>query len=189
MTDQFVIHNSRCIVTIREITFDNLKTGVYDQILNPENYTINDFAKIFSVYIKHMDCDITLAIIGSHMSELSDCALLEGDSLTLMMNEQFFRINTLSGTLIAYKSLDILGANFAIFKAERGYVVHGEVEVLFLNDNFEKTASFSGRDIFVSISGKKPFTLTKDTVQLYDFDDNYYEIDFDGKLVYERKSN
>lgn len=48
------------------------------------------------------------------------------------------------------------------------------------------TASFSGRDIFVSASGKEAFTLTKDTVQLYDFEDRYYELDLEGSLLNER---
>ena len=189
MIEQFVIQNSQCIVTIREITYDNLQAGIYKQILNPERYDSSDFAKVFSIQIRNGNHDIMLAIIGSYMSELNHCALLENQVLTLMMNEQFFRIDALNGSVIDYKVFDILGSNFAIFKTHRGYVVHGEVEILFLNENLEKAASFSGRDIFVSISGKQAFTLTKDNIQLYDFEDNYYEIDFDGKIIYERKAD
>lgn len=129
-----------------------------------------------------------LAIVGSQMSAVDDCALLDGHVLTIMMNEQFFKINVLEGTVVDYKELDVFGCNFGLYKIDRGYVVYGEIEILFLNEDFEKRASFSGRDIFVSISGKNAFTLTKDTVQLYDFEDNYYEIDFEGKVVHEHKA-
>ena len=129
------------------------------------------------------------AIIGSHLSHVDGCALLDDQFLIIMMNEQFFKINVLDGTVVDYKALDIFGCNFAIFRIERGYVVHGEIDILFLNEKFERNAGFSGRDIFVSISEKNPFMLTEDTVQLYDFEDNYYEINFEGKLINEHTAN
>ena len=43
-------------------------------------------------------------------------------------------------------------------------------------------------DIFVSITDKTPFEIKSDRICLYDFEDNYYEIDFNGKeLVGPRK--
>ena len=187
--DHFILQNNRCKVTIQEIPSDRWNAQAYNQILNPAEYTRNDFAKAFSIHIDLYDHDIMLAIIGSYMSALDDCALLDDQILTVMMNEQFFKINVLDGTVIDYKSLDVFGSNFALYKIDRGFVVYGEIEILFLNENFEKTASFSGRDIFVSISGKTPFTLTNDTIQLYDFEDNYYEIDFTGKVIHEHRAN
>lgn len=188
VAERFILQNNQCKVTIKEIQPECWKEETYTQILNPAEYTRNDFTKAFSVHIDLYDHDIKLVIIGSYMSAVEDCALLDGHVLTVMMNEQFFKINVLDGTVIDYTALDVFGSNFALYKIDRGYVVYGEIEILFLNENFEKTASFSGRDIFVSISGKNPFTLTKDTVQLYDFEDNYYEIDFEGKIIHEHKA-
>lgn len=189
MADRFILQNSQCKVTIEEVHPDCWNEENYCQILNPEEYSLNDLAKAFSINIDLYDREITLAIVGSYMSGVDDCALLEGNLLTVMMNEQFYKINVTDATVIDYKALDVFGSNFGLFKIDKGYVVHGEVEILFLNENFEKRASFSGRDIFVSISGKNAFTLTKDTVQLYDFEDNYYEIGFDGKIVHEHRAN
>lgn len=189
MSDQFILQNTKCKVTIKEIQYRDLKAGSYRQILNPSNYTNSELTKAFSIHINLYDQDVMLATIGSHLSDIEDCAVLNSQALIIMMNEQFFKINVLDGTLIDYKALDVFGSNFAIFKIDNGYVVHGEVDILFLNENFEIISSFSGRDIFVSISGKKAFTLTKNTVQLYDFEDHYYEIDFEGKIVNEHAAN
>ena len=41
----------------------------------------------------------------------------------------------------------------------------------------------SMRDIFVSISNREPITIREKSICLYDFEDNYYEIDFDGKQI------
>ena len=189
MSNQFILQNAKCKVTIKEIQYGDLKAGSYHQILNPSNYMNDELTKVFSILIDLYDHDILLATIGSHLSDIKECAVLDGHSLIIMMNEQFFKINVLDGTLIDYKALGVFGSNFALFKIDNGYVVHGEIDILFLSENFEKTASFSGRDIFVSISGKKAFTLTKDTVQLFDFEDNYYEIDFDGKIINEHTAD
>lgn len=39
------------------------------------------------------------------------------------------------------------------------------------------------KDIFASVSGKEPFELCEDRIKLYDFEDNYYEIDFWGIIL------
>jgi len=188
MAEQYILKNKHCVVTIEEIPPDRWNADAYNKMYNPANYKRNDFTKAFSVHIDLCGREITLAIIGSHLSFIDDCALLEDDVLTVMMNEQFFKINILDGTVINYKTLDIFASNFAIFKIDQGYVVYGEIDILFLDENFEKKASFSGRDIFVSISGKNPFTLTKNTVQLYDFEDNFYEVDFNGNVIREEQA-
>ena len=38
-------------------------------------------------------------------------------------------------------------------------------------------------DIFVSITNKTAFEIKTDRICLYDFYDNYYEIDFDGNMI------
>ena len=43
--------------------------------------------------------------------------------------------------------------------------------------------SFSGKDIFASVTGRPAFEMTGNSIKLYDFQDNYYEIDYNGKEV------
>ena len=52
-----------------------------------------------------------------------------------------------------------------------------------LDLDFKKQWSFSGKDIFVSISNREPFTIRENLICLYDFENNYYEIDFNGKQI------
>ena len=62
-------------------------------------------------------------------------------------------------------------------------IIHGEMEITMLDNEFNKMWSFMGKDIFASVSGKEPFEICKDRIKLYDFEDNYYEIDFCGKCI------
>ena len=66
-----------------------------------------------------------------------------------------------------------------------GYLIYGEIEIIKLDNEFNTLWKFSGRDIFVSTTGKNAFELTDHSIKLYDFNDNFYEIDFDGKLINE----
>ena len=79
-----------------------------------------------------------------------------------------------------------MGSTFGLYEASQGYIVHGELDILMLDSNFELLWDFSGRDIFVSVTGKTAFILTDTTIQLFDFEDNYYEIDLNGRLVNQR---
>lgn len=52
-----------------------------------------------------------------------------------------------------------------------------------LDSDFKKQWSFSGRYIFVSVSNRESFTICENSICLYDFENNYYEIDFNGKQI------
>ena len=52
-----------------------------------------------------------------------------------------------------------------------------------LDFNFNKVWGFYGRDIFVSMNNKKAFEISNNKIKVYDFEDNYYELDFDGNEI------
>ena len=54
-----------------------------------------------------------------------------------------------------------------------------------LDFEFNKKWEFSGKDIFVSISDKMAFELCENSIKLHDFEGDFYEIDFSGKLISE----
>ena len=71
-------------------------------------------------------------------------------------------------------------------RISHSYIIHGEIEIIMLNDAFEEQWTFAGRDIFATQSNKNPFTICDNTIELFDWEDNYYKIDFDGNLVEEK---
>ena len=80
-------------------------------------------------------------------------------------------------------TLNTMTPNFEIHKVSTEFLIYGETDITMLNDKLETQWSFSGRDIFVSVSGKTPFEIKADRICLYDFEDNYYEIDFEGHEI------
>ena len=64
-----------------------------------------------------------------------------------------------------------------------GYIVYGEIEIIMLDLDFNKVWGFTGRDIFVSQTRKNAFVLGENSIELYDWENNYYELDFNGNLI------
>ncbi len=74
---------------------------------------------------------------------------------------------------------------FQIFKLQKDYVVHGELQVTRLGKDGKILWQFAGKDIFVSLEGEEEFKLADDHIMLTDFGKTRYKIDFDGNLLHE----
>ncbi|EHQ28170.1 hypothetical protein [Mucilaginibacter paludis] len=69
---------------------------------------------------------------------------------------------------------------FQIFKLEDDYVIHGETEITRIDSNGNIKWNFGGADIFVNINGETEFILHEDHIQLIDFGNRRYKINFNG---------
>lgn len=180
MQDRIVLENVVCCAVIEEAAL-NAET------INPGNYSPEAFTKVVRVSASMLGASQSITILCNYMSSLDNSAILKGSQLILMLNEQLFEINLQTCTIQKYRKLDIIGGTFGLYETAHGYVIHAELDILMLNPDFEILWDFSGRDIFVSVTGKTAFTLTDTAVQLYDFNDNYYELDLNGKLLSEQQ--
>ncbi|MEE0059753.1 MAG: hypothetical protein UE295_02875 [Acutalibacteraceae bacterium] len=181
-----VLENDNCIIEIKvdeTFTVDSTDNRHYDIIHNPCGYKHNDYSKTLAIYVNLFSKEYSIALVGSHYSYDYDCAILEDDTIIVLQNDTITVINIFDGSIIKYIEIDCFSCNFAIYKVKDGYIIYGELEIIMLDFNFVKKWSFSGRDIFVSISGKNAFELKSDSICLYDFLDNYYEIDYNGNLI------
>ncbi|MDE6014287.1 MAG: hypothetical protein K2H41_01110 [Acetatifactor sp.] len=186
-----LLQNEICSVSI---SIDNVygiesaDNRYYDLILNPDKLNRNDFYKTLAIYIELLAETISIALIGNFYCYNTDCAILDRDILTVLQNDKITQINVYDGTMTLHKQFECLGCNFGIYKVEHGYIIYGEMEIIMLDLEFNKIWGFSGRDIFVSVTNKEPFELCDNSIKLYDFEDNYYEIDYDGNILVGEKS-
>lgn len=181
-----VLENELCRVEINTdpcYTVASADNGHYDVILNPCNYRKSDMSKTLSIHVSLPEREYRIALTGSFFSDDRNCAVLDGETLTVLQDKALTQIAIAEGTVLRHTQVDCYGCNFEIHRVENGYIVYGEVEITMLDLELIKKWSFSGRDIFVSVTGKQAFEIRNDTICLYDFEDNYYEIDFSGKLL------
>ena len=72
------------------------------------------------------------------------------------------------------------------FAYEKEFILYGEVEIYRVDKNLNVLWEFSGKDVYVKKSGGEPaFQMKDDRICLYDFSDNYYEIDYEGNILME----
>lgn len=182
-----ILENQLCRIEITEdrtYTVNSADNRFYDVILNPDNYQRRDDYKALSISVDLFTSVLRIALIGPfYNSYMSNCAILEGETLTILQADVITRIKITAGSMVKHIKLDTFGCNLAIYKVEEGYIIYGELEITMLDFNLHKKWSFSGKDIFVSVSGKNPFELREKSIHLWDFEDNEYEIDFEGKRV------
>lgn len=186
------IKNDVCSVTIsvdETYTFNSADPKKYDIVFNPDNYENGDYFKALKIHIDTFSKAYTILLIGNYYYDDTNSAVLEGDILTVLHNEDITQLRVTDGSIIQRVHIPTLGTNFAIYKVSAKYIIHGEIDIICLDDKFNKLWSFSGRDIWYSCTNKNPFEICSDRIKLYDFYDNYYEIDFEGKLLMDKTSD
>ena len=181
-----ILQNEICNIRIsidETFTVESTDNKPYDLVLNPYQIKRSDFYKVFAIEIDLYDKVMRIALIGDYYSYDDDCAVLDGEILTVLQNDTISQINIKDGALMFTKKFDCFGCNYGIYKVKKGYLIYGEIEILMLDFDFNLMWKFSGKDIFVSVTGKKAFELCEDSIKLYDFEDNFYEIDYDGNKI------
>ena len=181
-----ILENNNCMIKINideTFTIDSADNRYYDIIHNPCQYKHSDFTKTLAIHIDLFSKEYCIALVGSYYTYDFDCAVLENNTLTVLQNDTITIINIFDGSITKHIKFDCFGCNYGIYKVNKGYIIYGEIEIIMLDFDLVKMWSFSGKDIFVSQSNKKPFELHENSICLYDFEDNYYEIDYNGNLI------
>lgn len=184
-----VIENDSIKITIREdrtYTINSVDNKSYDSIFNPFKYTRNDFVKTMEVIIQNkFDEEVRIAIIGSIYGDDSECAVLKDRELIILIDSDIYVIDIDEYRLVKYQNIECTGTNFAIYLIDNGYIIYGELEIIKLDYELNKIWEFSGSDIFVTQDDKSPFLIDGDRIKIYDWNGIYYEIDLNGKLIYD----
>ena len=180
------LKNEFCAISISvndRFSFDDPNNKQYDIIFNPQKYNYEDNVKVFELDVNVFKEQKKFAIISFVGDPEGDIAVLDGTVLTIIQDQGFLQIDIIKGEIINIKSTDIFGSVFSLNKFGEDYIVHGEIEITRYDSKFNKLWSFSGKDIFASVTGRTAFEMAENSIKLYDFQDNYYEIDYNGKEI------
>ena len=156
----------------------------YDIVINPQNRPQNEFNKAYAIHVSSLGSEYSVALVGDHNCRDENCAVIEGSLLTVLQGWEITQFDVNNAHVTRTVILHTMAPNFEIHRVAAGYLIYGETEITMLNDELEVLLSFSGYDIFVSESNKTPFEITEDRICLYDFFDHYYELDFQGNVIF-----
>lgn len=116
-------------------------------------------------------------------------ALPIGDERLLLMLDTTLCVFNLDTAIVEKtKDIDSMGSMIAAYPYMDGFILHGEMTIYRVDSDLDIQWEFSGRDIFVRQDSDIPaFQMQEDRICLYDFWDNYYEIDYAGKLICDKQ--
>ena len=180
------LENDHCEI---EITIDNTHdtesslSKKYDIVINVNDRSLCDYYKVYSIRIRLPFREYSVAMIGDYNCSDNNCAVIDNDILTVLQGWEITQFDIRTAQVTRTVKVDSWAPNFEIFRIKTGYLIYGETDITLLNQDLEKQWSFMGRDIFVSPSDKNPFEIKSDRICIYDFEDNYYELDFQGNVI------
>ena len=154
-----------------------------------DNRDLYDTVSIFCTYNDKMHIRIAIAGCFCYSCIRQHPVVLEGDVLTLQLNSDIVQIALKDGQMLRHIDLDTIGFSpgdcFAIYSTKYGFIVYGELDIVMLNRELKVLWTFDGADIFALPDCQKDaFILHEDTVELYDWLGNYYEVRLaSGELV------
>lgn len=138
--------------------------------------------KAFSIKICNKNKKITIALLGDFYSSCEKCAVINKDLLIILMNNIVSVIDIKHIRLV--KTLKVSDyCCFSICPFSNGYIIHGELDIVFINNEFNKEWLFSGRNIFTTSDETDIFEIYDDRIKVKDWEGFIYTIDSNGKLI------
>jgi len=159
--------------------------NLFDYVFDPKDHKTDEFHLAFSVKIETTKQVFMVGLIGSSYAIDDQCAVLDGSTLTVLMDDEIFVLDLESISLVRHTTIGD-ESYFAIYPVEHGYIIHGEQAIMRLNRDFEQVWRFYGSDIFVTPGdGKGSFAIADDRIYLEDWNGYKFILDLDGKLLRE----
>ncbi len=166
----------------------NYNPDSVDNTVRADTYVkiCDDYSKTILLNITDISHTIEKNIVlkVSFFTPQNDFAFIEGDSLFLFLNDTVCELHIPTGKMINKKRMDRPGTLFSVYRYHQDFIMYCEMDIIRITRSLEVVWDFGARDIFVRYHGEEPaFEMLPDRIRLYDFSDNYYEIDYDGKVI------
>lgn len=180
---QYTMGHEDYIICTREAspyTFNSTDNKHYDKVVRIET---SDYYKCYELEIRKEDFTNTVLLIVPFYTPTDFC-VVNGKGLLLMLNTVICLFDPKTLEITAKKNLNTMGSMFHAYPYKEDYILYGEIDIYRLTSELDVKWKFSARDIFVRYHGEEPaFEMKEDRICLIDFLDNYYEIDYDGKVI------
>ncbi len=178
------LFNDKWQVKISQCSYD---PDSADNIVKPDNYIklCDDYSKelLLDIFDNFHAIEKTIVLKVSHHTPHYDFAFIIGDELFLFLNDLACVLDLNTADVVRKANIGTLGVLFAAYRYQDDFILYGEMEIMRIAQDLNVKWTFSGKDIFVRYQGEEPaFEMCEDRIRLYDFLDNFYEVDYDGNL-------
>lgn len=178
-----------CTINIVSKRYDEVDFNSYDKVNEIEKIDLDDpdFCKLIEISVNGNGTEKNALIIASYHTPIDSFVAPHKNGLFLMLNEILCVFDPETLEIIDQSEIDPFGTMFEIHQYKDDYILYGECEIYRISDDLKVKWIFGARDIFVRCDTDAPaFEMKEDRIGLYDYQENYYEINYDGKLITER---
>lgn len=187
------LFNDKYEINIKEdyvYTMNSTDNKSYDFVINSLPKNTNHYTAFeLEVFTYSNASETSIVIIGDYASSIYNCAVLKDDELVVLQNEAIIKLNLDSFESNVFRINDTFGTYMAIYEHNDNYIIHGELEIRMIDSSFDTIWTFSVKDIIINFPPEHPLCLNQNYISFYDFDYNYYEIDYNGKLLLYKERN
>lgn len=180
------------IELIEESTFtlDSTDNKPYSKLFNPINFKKGDnySAVRFTMYDEVND-DTFKSYILITPFYFCESALLKENNLIVFLNNYIVEIDLTVLEVINCKQFSDYGVFFSIHYFSGGYLIYGELEIIKLDNEFNKEWVFGYCDIFISATGEESFQIKDEKIYLVCWNGNKLILDRDGNLIQQLSSS
>ena len=184
-----IFHYKGFTISIGSISCDVVDPSNYDKVIEIEKINLedSDFCKLIEIAVE-LNGDIkTALIIASYHTPVESFIAPHEDGLFLMLNDVLCVFDPETLEIVEQAKIDPFGTMFEVHRYKDDYILYGECEIYRVTKDLKEKWAFAARDIFVRCDTDAPaFEMKEDRICLYDFQDDYFEINYDGKLITER---
>ena len=151
------------------------------------NLTKNERYRAISIKIE--DTKEVCLIVPMFYTAIDKCVVLTEKCIFFMFDRLLFLFDPITMEIVKQTENSSSGTMIAAYSYNEDFILHGEMEIYRVTKELEVKWEFRGRDIFVRYKGEElAFDMKEDRICLYDWQDNYYEINYDGKILLEKKA-
>ena len=170
-----------CIKDAPPYSFNSTDNKHYDSVIIVEE---NEFNRCIEIEVEKYGDTKTVLMVAPFYTPTESFVAPHKDGLFMMLNDILCVFSPESTSITKQIQINPMGVMYEVHSLEDDYILYGETEIYRISQELAVKWDFSGRDIFVRYQGNEPaFLMKQDRICLYDFEDNYYEIDFDGNII------
>jgi hypothetical protein len=156
----------------------------YDFVYHDENYPI---FKGTQFEIKLLDNgniikNILINSLGKNTMFHNNTIWLDHDKILICCGNKVFHFQIPEMKLIWSLTLDPV-ACYEFYKIPDGFIAHGEITISKFNLEGQLLWQTEFLDIIGDNEDKKHFMCSSDNIEIIDFSDNHYIINFDGEMI------
>lgn len=158
-------------------SIDNSKT--YDQIHQDGRYDNYLYLTRHGIKIFKDDEQVNSALVvsnGGIAGINKTSSLIDNHKLLICCGHSVFCL-TLPDLYLSWRTIGDSATCFEIFKHQNDFIIHSELEISKHDNAGQVIWSFSGDDIFTTVTGQNDFKIIEDIVHATNWENSVFEID------------